>query len=76
VTSIKCLDSLRKKNYGQNNCKGNQRRKVKGKGGPKIDKSNIFKDCNKLNSSKNDWEMHENTICYNLDSSNCKGGGW
>ncbi len=49
---------------------------MKGKGGPKIDKSNIFKDCNKLNSSKNDWETHENTICYNLDSSNCKEGEW
>ncbi len=51
-------------------------KKVKGKGGPKIGKSNKFEDCNKLNGSKNCWEMHENTICYNLDSSNCKGGEW
>jgi hypothetical protein len=49
---------------------------VKGKGRPKIDKSNRFEDYNKLNGSKSCWKMHENTICYNLDSSNCKGGGW
>ncbi len=28
-------------------------KKVKGKGGPKIGKSNKFEDCNKLNGSKN-----------------------
>jgi hypothetical protein len=63
----------KEKHYGQSNLKANQRKKVKAKGGPKFDKSNRFEDCNKLNGSTNCWEMHENTICYNLDSSNCKG---
>jgi hypothetical protein len=57
VTFDEYLDILKEKKHGWNSFKRNQKRKVKGKGGQVIEKSNIFGDCNKSNNSKTCWEM-------------------